>query len=95
MIPNVKDDIMSLIMEEGENVSIRKKELQQMFDRLEDRDKKTVYDFMRFLLEHPNPYHEIDKREPDDIPLSAEEKEQMSGKRNFVSLEDAKRELGL
>lgn len=73
---------------------IRKDELQRLFDQLGETEKRSAYDFMCYLLE----------RQIDSEALSDEEKRQLKGAKEalskgesdqFVSLEEAKRELGL
>lgn len=76
-------------------MSIDKEDLHRLVDRLRDEDKKTAYDFLRYLIDRQrDPYDDIDRLEPDNVPLSSGEREQFDDKDDrTISLEDIKREL--
>ncbi|MBN2909642.1 hypothetical protein JQC72_08890 [Polycladomyces sp. WAk] len=78
-------------------MSIEKEDLYRLVDRLAEQDKKSAYDFLRYLIDrHKNPYYHIDQLEPDDVPFNQEEQEQFDSEdEKTVSLEDLKRELKL
>lgn len=78
-------------------MSIEKDDLYKLVDRLGEQDKKSAYDFLRYLIDRQqNPYHHIDRLEPDDVPFNQEEREQFdSDDDETISLEDLKRELKL
>ncbi|UOF89853.1 hypothetical protein LSG31_18555 [Fodinisporobacter ferrooxydans] len=80
-------------------MSVRKYDVYQLFDRLNENDQKTVYDFMQYLAhrsnEVPEAWRKIEESEPDDEPLTEEEKQQLSSEDEYVDWEQAKRELGL
>lgn len=77
-------------------MAVNKDELHRMIDMLNDKASKSAYDYLRFLtFSYSRPdWDEIMQLEPDDIPLSEEEKRQMECA-EFVSWEDAMRELDL
>jgi hypothetical protein len=78
-------------------LSIEKEDLYRLVDRLSEQDKKSAYDFLRYLIDRQqNPYYHIDQLEPDDVPFNQEEQEQFDSEdEETVSLEDLKRELKL
>jgi hypothetical protein len=78
---------------EGPLLSIEKNDLYKLVDRLREQDKKSAYDFLRYLIDRQkDPYYEINQREPDDVPMNEEELEQFRDE-EFVSWEEAKRDL--
>ncbi|UOF89645.1 hypothetical protein LSG31_17430 [Fodinisporobacter ferrooxydans] len=78
---------------------VRKDDLHNLIERLQESDQKTALDFLQYLIDRsdkkPNGWEEIDRQEPDDEPLSEEELRQLSSDEGYVSGEDAKREFGL
>lgn len=78
-------------------MSISNDDLYKLVNILPEETKQSAYDYLRFLaIGHPRPdWDEIMKMEPDDIPLSAEEKKRLQNKNEFVSWEDAMNELNL
>lgn len=85
---------------EGSLLSIGKEDLHRLVDRLREQDKKSAYDFLRYLIDRQqnqrNPYHHIDQLEPEDVPFNQEEQEQFdSDDEETVSLKDLKRDLKL
>lgn len=80
-------------------MSINQKDLYQMIDHLRNEEKKTVYDFMRFLNQRsknkPEYWTKIDTLDPDKEDLSKEELDQLQSDEGFVTREDAKREPGI
>lgn len=74
-------------------LSIRKEDLHRLIDRLDEKNQRTAYDFLRYLIDRQkDPYYEINQREPDDIPMSQEELEQFNDN-DFVPWEEVKRGL--
>lgn len=74
-------------------MSIKKDDLYKLVDRLREQDKKSAYDFLRYLIDRQkDPYYEINQREPDDVPMNEEELEQFHDE-EFVSWEAVKRDL--
>lgn len=78
-------------------MSIRKKELHEMIDRLDQSNEKSAYDFLKFLTEYSykDYWDEIKNREPDDEPLSEEELEQLKGEKDYTPWEKVKNEFQL
>ncbi len=79
-------------------ISISNDDLYKLVNILLEETKQSAYDYLRFLaIGNVRPdWDEIMKMEPDDIPLSAEEKKQLQSNNNkFMSLEDAIKGLNL
>ena len=78
-------------------MAISNEDLLKLVKILPEEAKQSAYDFLRFLTTgHKRPdWDEINLMEPDDIPLSEEEKRQMNNNTEFVSWEDAMHELNL
>ncbi|MGH0882869.1 hypothetical protein COJ60_09300 [Bacillus cereus] len=80
-------------------MAIRKDELYQLIDRLDQQDEKAAFDFLEFLVQRskkkPNDWEKIDMADSDHEPLSTQEIEQLNSEEGYVSGEDAKREFGL
>lgn len=78
-------------------MSILKENLYSMIDALNDEQRSSVYDFAQYLIDRQikDFRNEIDSKEPDNNPLTDEEKEQINDGDEFISMEEAKRELGL
>jgi hypothetical protein len=71
-----------------------KKEFDRLFEWLTDSEKEQVLDYMKNLI--GDPWERIAQREPDTVPLSEEERAQLEAPdKEYISLEEAKRELGL
>lgn len=81
------------------HMAIRKDELYQLIDRLDQQDEKAAFDFLEFLVQRskkkPNDWEKIDMADSDHEPLSTQEIEQLNSEEGYVSGEDAKREFGL
>lgn len=77
-------------------MAMMKEELHRMIDELSDKARESAYDYLRFLTtKHSRPdWDEIIQMEAEDIALSQEEERQMKCT-EFVSWEDAMRELDL
>ena len=76
----------------------RKEDLHKLIDHLNEADRKTAYDFLRYLInrsENNKDWDEINRLEPDHEPLSDEELRQLKASSGFVSGEEAKREFKL
>lgn len=71
-------------------------DLIRLFERLPENAKQSALDYIQYLSvkERPN-WNEISKLDPDDSPLSEEEKQQLSSKEGFTTGEEAKREFNL
>lgn len=79
-------------------MAINNDEMYNMIEHLDQEDKKTVYDFIRFLNERshkPRFWEEIDELEPDEEPLTKEELRQLGSKEGFIAGEDAKGEYNI
>lgn len=78
-------------------MAISTRDLIRLVVVLPEEVKQSAYDYLQFLaLRHVRPdWDEIDRMEPDDLPLSEEEERQLNSNSGFISWEDAKRELGL
>ena len=78
-------------------MAIGNNDLFELITVLSEEGKHTAYEFLKSLaLDHTRPdWDEIERMEPDDIPLSAEELRQLNSDAGFVSWEDAMRELNL
>ena len=78
-------------------MAISNDDIFKLVNILPEETKQSAYDFLKFLtIRHTRPdWDEIDQMEPDDIPLSEEEKWQLKNKTEFVSWEDAMHELNL
>jgi hypothetical protein len=74
-------------------LGVEKADLHRLVDVLRDSDQNVVYEFMRYIVDkYKDPYYEIKLKEPDDIPLNEEELAQFKDT-EFVSWEEAKRDL--
>ncbi|MNW46761.1 hypothetical protein D3C74_240730 [compost metagenome] len=76
----------------------RKEDLHKLIDHLNEGDSNTAYDFLRYLIDRSannKGWDEINKLEPDNEPLTADELKQLKTSTEFVSGEEAKREFGL
>jgi len=77
-------------------MSVNNDDIVKLVDMLPEETKQSAYDFLRFLTRHTRPdWDEISQMEPDDTPLSEEEKLQLKNKTEFMSWEDAMHELNL
>ncbi|GGN55550.1 hypothetical protein [Oceanobacillus indicireducens] len=68
-----------------------------MVKNLPQSAKKSAYDYLKYLtISHVRPnWEEIMELEPDETPLSEEEKRQLKNNSEFVSWEEAMDELNL
>ena len=78
-------------------MAISNEELVDMVKKLPESAKKSAYDYLKYLtISHTRPdWDDIMHLEPDEIPLSPEEEQQLKKNSEFVSWEDAMNELGL
>jgi hypothetical protein len=79
-------------------MAVRKEVLHNLIDQLNEADRKTVLDFMLYLIDRskkPDFWKAVDAAEPEDIPLNREEKEQLESDEGYITGEEAKREFGL
>ncbi|MDQ6595045.1 hypothetical protein E2K98_04330 [Bacillus salipaludis] len=78
-------------------MAISNEELYKMIKKLPEDAKKSAYDYLKYLsYRHSRPdWEDIMVMESDEIPLSQEEERQLKNSSEFVSWEDAKRELNL
>lgn len=78
---------------------VRKEDIHNLIERLQETDQKTVYDFLQYLVERSErksaSWAEIDKTKPDEQPLTEEELRQLKSNAGYVTGEEAKREFGL
>lgn len=78
-------------------MAISNDELVDMVKKLPQSAKKSAYDYLKYLtISHTRPnWDEIMEQDPEDIPLSEEEKRQLKSNSEFVSWEEAMNELNL
>ncbi|OLR27598.1 hypothetical protein [Bacillus cereus] len=80
-------------------MAIRKNELYQLIDRLDQQNENAAFDFLEFLVQRSkkksNDWKKIDMADLDYEPLSTQEIEQLNSEEGYVSGKDAKREFGL
>lgn len=81
-------------------MAIHKEDLFKMIESLSNEDKKTAFDFIKFLIERsknkkPESWQMIDELEADSEALAKEEREQYEREAGYISGEDAKYEFGL
>jgi len=78
-------------------MAISNDDIFRLVNILPEEKKQSAYDFLKFLtIRHSRPdWDEIQQMEPDDTPLSEEEKLQLKNNTEFVSWEDAMHELDL
>ncbi|WP_156856099.1 hypothetical protein [Oceanobacillus sp. AG] len=78
-------------------MAISNEELVEMIKNLPQSAKKSAYDYLKYLtISHARPnWDEIMELEPDETPLSEEEKRQLKNNSEFVSWEEAMDELNL
>ncbi len=78
-------------------MAIRNEELVEMVKNLPQSAKKSAYDYLKYLaISHERlNWDEIIKLDPDDIPLTEEEKNQLKTNSEFLSWEEAMNELDL
>ncbi|MHB1626956.1 MAG: hypothetical protein ACYCVB_01080 [Bacilli bacterium] len=73
--------------------------IEEVIRRLSAEDQRAVADFAEYLLHRRrmegNIWERLAALDPDDEPLSEEEKRQLLAPDEYISLEDVKRELGL
>ncbi len=78
---------------------VRKDDIHNLVERLQEHDQKTAFDFLQYLIdrsqEKPAGWAEIDQAEPDDEPLTEEELRQLNSDAGYVTGEEAKREFEL
>ena len=88
---------IQFIFERGLIMAINHEELYKMVKNLPEDAKKSAYDYIKYLsFRHDRPdWDEIMNLEPEDIPLSEEEKRQLKNNSEFVSWEDASHELNI
>ncbi|MDD2234534.1 MAG: hypothetical protein PHZ11_08060 [Desulfitobacteriaceae bacterium] len=75
-------------------MAISNDDIFKLINILPEEAKQIAYDFLKSLTTRPD-WDEIEKMEPDDIPLSDEELRQLNSDAGFVTGEEAKREFGL
>lgn len=78
-------------------MAISNDELVEMVKKLPQSAKKSAYDYLKYLtISHTRPnWDEIMELDPEDIPLTEEEKKQLKNNSEFVSWEEAMNELNL
>jgi hypothetical protein len=85
-------------MMEGKDImAISNDDLKRLVELLPDEAKQSAYDYLEYLtLRHHRPdWDEIAQMEPDDLPLSDEEKRQLNSDVEDVTWDEAMRELNL
>lgn len=77
-------------------MAVSKQELIKLIELLPDEANQSAYDYLKYLsTRHRSDWDEIAKMEPDDVPLSENEERQLKGRPEFMSWEEAMRELNL
>ena len=78
-------------------MAISNDDLFKLVKILPEEAKQSAYDYLKFLtIRNKRPsWDEIAQMEPDDLPLSKEEEWQLKNNTEFVSWEEAMRELNL
>jgi hypothetical protein len=80
-------------------MAIGKEEIYNLIERLPDNERKTAFDFLKYLVDRsakkPDSWIEIDKAGTDDEPLTKEEIKQLKSDSGYITGEEAKREFGL
>lgn len=78
-------------------MAVNKNEVLEIFERLPDTAQQSAYDYLQYLSarHRRNDWDDIAKLEPDDEPLSDEEKRQLDSQSGFMSWEEAMHELDL
>jgi len=77
----------------------KRESIEEVIRRLSPEDQRTVADLAEYLLHRRQMQEDVWRKlsdlDPDDEPLSEEEKRQLQAPDEYISLEDVKRELGL
>ena len=78
-------------------MAISNDDLFKLVKILPEEARRSAYDYLKFLaIRHTRPdWDEIAQMEPDDLSLSEEEEWQLKNNAEFVSWEEAMRELNL
>ena len=77
-------------------MAINKEDVIELFEQLPEKEKQSAFDYMQYLSIRDRPdWNEIAQLDPDDIPLSDEELQQLNANEGFISGEEAKREFNL
>jgi len=77
-------------------MAINNEDIIRLFERLPEKVKQSAFDYMQYLFVQDRPdWNEISRIDPDDIPLSEEETQQLNNDEGFVTGEEAKREFNL
>jgi hypothetical protein len=77
-------------------MAISKRELIKLIELLPDEANQSAFDYLKYLSTRHRPdWNEIELMEPDDVPLSEEEERQLKSNSEFMSWEEAMRELNL
>ena len=71
-------------------MAVDKHDLIKLIERLPNEANQSAFDYLNYLsICHRPDWNEIALMEPDDIPLSAEEEQQMKDSTEFISWEEA------
>lgn len=77
-------------------MSINKEDVINLFEKLPENAKQSAFDYMQYLSIRDRPdWNEIARLDPDDVPLSDEELQQLNANEGFITGEEAKREYNL
>lgn len=78
-------------------MAVNKEDVMNIFEKLPEAAQQSVFDYIQYLLDrhHRPDWDDLAKMEPDDVPLSEEEKRQLDSQSGFMSWEEAMRELDL
>jgi hypothetical protein len=66
-------------------MAINKEDVIKLFEQLPEKEKQSAFDYMQYLTIRDRPdWTEIAQFEPDDIPLSDEEVQQLNAKEGMT-----------
>lgn len=77
-------------------MAINNEDVIALFEQLSEKEKQSAFDYIQYLSIRNRPdWNEIALLDPDDIPLSDEELQQLNANEGFISGEEANREFNL
>ena len=77
-------------------MAISKEDIVKLFEQLPEKEKQSAFDYLQYLTIKDRPdWNEIAQLDPDEIPLSDEEVQQLNANEGYISGEEAERECNL
>ncbi len=77
-------------------MAVNKEDVMKLFDQLPEKEKQSAFDYIQFLAIKDRPdWNEIAQLEPDDIPLSDEELQQLNANEGYITGSEANHEFKL